>query len=71
MSDDGLYLIANELMRLADAVTRLAVVAERAVPPTPDRTTVTPAGATALTRPSLQELAQWEHDDRRGPLFQP
>lgn len=60
MSDE-----AEALRAIAQALDRLATVAERVYPPRPDPTTVTPAGERALTRPRLEDLAQWEKDDHR------
>lgn len=51
------------LGHIADALTRLAVVAERAYPPPPDRSQVRPADESAFSRPKLTELTQWEQDD--------
>jgi len=60
---DSLEPLVQPLWEIAQALHRLATVAERVYPPPPDRSQVQPAGEEALTRPRLKELAQWEETD--------
>lgn len=56
--------LVEALGAIAQALARLAAVAERVYPPAPDRSTAHPADERAFSRPRLKELAQWEKDDR-------
>lgn len=53
------------LWMIAEALTRLAVVAERVYPAPPDRAAMIPAPETAFSRPTLKELTAWEQDHAR------